>query len=307
MLDLHRLRLLRELAHRGTLTAVAEALSYSPSTVSQQLSQLETEAGAVLLEHVGRRVRLTQQAQILVAYTERILEQLERAQADVAASAAEVAGVVRIAAFQTAALTMLPTAITTLAARHPHLRVHLTQAEPEQALPALLARDFDLVIAEEYPDHPQPRPAETDAQELLADPIRLAHPRALQTRRNQSALTLLAKHPWVMEPAGSASRAWAISVCRKAGFEPEIRYETTDLILQLRLVEAGHAAAFLPDLIWNGRRPTVPTRPLPKIQAHRRIVTTVRRGHVSHPVIIALRTALTELTRPPQAPSEGPA
>ncbi|HEY3262425.1 MAG TPA: LysR family transcriptional regulator, partial [Pseudonocardiaceae bacterium] len=63
MLDLHRLRLLRELAHRGTLTAVAEALSYSPSTVSQQLSQLETEAGAVLLEHVGRRVRLTQQAQ----------------------------------------------------------------------------------------------------------------------------------------------------------------------------------------------------------------------------------------------------
>jgi DNA-binding transcriptional ArsR family regulator len=75
MLDLRRLRLLRELAHRGTLAAVAEALSYSPSTVSQQLSQLESEAGVALLEPVGRRVRLTPQAQILVAYTERILEQ----------------------------------------------------------------------------------------------------------------------------------------------------------------------------------------------------------------------------------------
>ncbi|BAL88737.1 putative LysR-family transcriptional regulator [Actinoplanes missouriensis 431] len=294
MLDLHRLRLLRELAHRGTLTAVAQALSYSPSTVSQQLSQLEAEAGAVLLEHVGRRVRLTPQAHILVACAEQVLEQLEQAQADVAALAAEVAGVVRVAAFQTAALTLLPAAITTLAGRHPRLRVHLIQAEPEQALPALLAREFDLVIAEEYPEQPQPRAAHAESEELLADPIRLVHPRAVHTPRNRSALTLLAGHPWVMEPVGSASRAWAAAVCRTAGFEPEVRYETSDLILQRRLVEAGHAAAFLPDLIWNGRRPTVPTRPLPTTQARRRVVTTVRRGHAGHPIIVALRAALAE-------------
>ncbi|GAA5609588.1 hypothetical protein Spla01_00718 [Streptomyces platensis] len=58
MFDLHRLRLLRELKHRGTLAAVAAALSYSPSAVSQQPSQLETEVGVPLLEPVGRRVRL---------------------------------------------------------------------------------------------------------------------------------------------------------------------------------------------------------------------------------------------------------
>jgi len=292
MLDLRRLRLLRELAHRGTLAAVAEALSYSPSTVSQQLSQLEAEAGVALLEPAGRRVRLTPQAEILVAHTERILEQLERAQADVAASIARVAGVVRVAAFQTAALALLPPAITALAGRHPGLRVHLTEAEPEHALPALLARDFDLVIAEEYPDSPQPRPAELDVEDLLADPIRLAHPTGLRTARSQAALRELAEHPWVMEPAGTAARAWAVTVCRKAGFEPDVRYETSDLLLHIRLVEAGHAAAFVPDLAWNGRRPTVATRPLPKTQAHRRILTAVRHGRAGHPAVRALRAAL---------------
>jgi DNA-binding transcriptional LysR family regulator len=298
MLDLRRLRLLRELAHRGTLAAVAEALSYSPSTVSQQLSRLESEAGVALLEPVGRRVRLTPQAQILVAHTERILQQLEQAQADVATSTSLVAGLVRVAAFQTAALALLPPAITALTRRHPHLGVHLTEAEPEQAIPALLARDFDLVIAEEYPDSPQPRPSGTDIEILLADPIRLAHPRTVQTPRNQAALSQLAGHPWVMEPAGTAARAWAASVCRKAGFEPDVRYESSDLILHTRLVEAGHAAAFLPDLTWNGRRPTVPTRPLPKAQARRRILTAVRQGHTGHPAIQALRHALAQALPP---------
>src|ERR1044072_2854913 len=69
MFDLHRLRLLRELSQRGTLAAVARALNYSPSSVSQQLSLLETEVGVPLLEPVGRRVKLTPQAEILVRDT----------------------------------------------------------------------------------------------------------------------------------------------------------------------------------------------------------------------------------------------
>ncbi|MGI5175701.1 LysR family transcriptional regulator [Dactylosporangium sp. CA-152071] len=293
MLDLRRLRLLRELAHRGTLAAVASALSYSPSTVSQQLSQLEAETGTVLLEHVGRRVRLTPQAQILVACTDRILAELERAQADIAAASAVAAGVVRVAAFQTAALALVPPAITTLGRGHPRLRVHLTQAEPETAIPALLARDFDLVIVEEYPDGPQPLPTGIDVAPLCVDPIRLAHPRTVRTPQNQAALAALAGHPWVLEPAGTAARAWAVAVCRKAGFEPDVRYESSDLLLHVRLVESGHAAAFLPDLTWRGRRPTVATRPLPKPQAHRRISTAVRQGHADHPAIRSLRQALT--------------
>lgn len=70
MLDLHRLRLLRELRRRGTIPAVAEALSSSPFAVSQQIATLERETGMRLLELAGRRVRLTPQAELLVTSAE---------------------------------------------------------------------------------------------------------------------------------------------------------------------------------------------------------------------------------------------
>ena len=84
MLDLNRLRLLLELPRRGTITAVAQALSYSPSTISQQLATLERETGVRLLEPVGRRVRLTPQAELLAQHAAGLLEQVERAEAALA-------------------------------------------------------------------------------------------------------------------------------------------------------------------------------------------------------------------------------
>src|SRR5215475_2403974 len=123
MLDLRRLRLLRELARRGTITAVAEALSYSPSAVSQQLAALEKETGVRLLEPAGRRVRLTAQANLLVAHTEVLLEAMERAEAALAQSLTETVGTLRVAAFQTAVLTLVPHALT-------QLELHYLDAEP---------------------------------------------------------------------------------------------------------------------------------------------------------------------------------
>ncbi|MBO2455564.1 LysR family transcriptional regulator [Actinomadura barringtoniae] len=291
MLDLHRLRLLRELKYQGTLAAVAEALSYSPSSISQQLAVLEKEAGVRLLEPVGRRVRLTDQAEILVAHTEAVLERLERAEAELAASLTDITGVLRVAAFQTAALALVPSALTLLRRAHPRLRVQVTQTEPEAALPALQARDFDLVIAEEYPGNPHPRPAEIELDDLSHDEIRLAHPLDVPYEN----LADLADHPWVMEPAGSASRHWATTLCRAAGFEPDVRYESSDLLLHLRLVEQGHAAAFLPDLVWAGRKASgVRLRELPPEQSRRLLSTAVRRGSGGHPAIRACREALIQ-------------
>ncbi|TDB90979.1 LysR family transcriptional regulator [Actinomadura sp. 7K534] len=294
MLDLHRLRLLRELKHRGTLAAVAEALSYSPSSISQQLSVLEREAGVPLLEPVGRRVRLTAQAEILVAHTEAVLERLERAEADLAASLRGIAGVLRVAAFQTAALALVPDALSTLRDAHPRLRVEITQREPESALPGLLARDFDLVITEEYPGDPSPRPAGIEYAELGADEISLALPGPAPqgTGLQGTGLRELAETPWVMEPAGTASRLWATRLCRAAGFEPDVRFESTDLLLHLRLVERGHAAALLPGLVWSGRPPAVPVVRLPEEDRTRRLLTAARRGGGSHPAVRAFRDAL---------------
>ncbi|MEU4892786.1 LysR substrate-binding domain-containing protein [Streptomyces sp. NPDC044780] len=295
MFDLHRLRLLRELKRRGTLAAVAAALSYAPSSVSQQLSQLESEVGVRLLEPVGRRVRLTEQAEILVAHTEVILERLERAEADIAASLTDLTGTLRIASFQTAALALVPATLDLLRTRHPRLRVHVTHMEPEKSLPALQARDFDLVLAEEYPGNPHARPTELEQEDLLDDPLHLALPHGAgrpDADGPTAALRSLAHHPWVMEPEGTAARHWAMTLCRDAGFEPDVRFETTDLLLHLRLVEQQHAAAFLPDLVWSGQRPSVPLRRLPRGRRTRRIFTVVRRGSNRHPAILACRDAL---------------
>jgi DNA-binding transcriptional LysR family regulator len=287
MLDLRRLRLLRELARRGTIAAVAEALSYSPSAVSQQLAALEKEAGVRLLEPAGRRVRLTPQAGLLVAHTEVLLEQMERAEAALAQSLSEIAGTLRVAAFQTAVLTLVPPALTRLEPQHPALRVEVTELEPEAALPALATGEFDLVLGEEYPGHPLPRPRETERHDLLTDELRLITPAGWSER----SLPSLASRPFVIEPAGTTAREWATAACRQAGFEPDARYTTTDLQIHLRLVESGLAAALLPDLSGAGDRHDVAAHRL-RDRPRRQIFTTVRRGAAHQPNIQAFTTAL---------------
>jgi DNA-binding transcriptional LysR family regulator len=288
VLDLHRLRLLRELKHRGTLAAVATALSYSPSAISQQLAQLETEAGVALLQPAGRRVRLTPQAEILVAHTELLLERLELAESELAASQSTITGMLRVAVFQTAALAAVPTALSRLAERHPALRVELTTMDPDDALPAVVARDVDLALGEDYPGHARRRPPELDHQDLTSDPMLVALPPGDDP---SLGLADLAGRPWVMEPEGAIARTWASALCRDAGFEPDVRYRTGDMLLAQRLVETGHAVAILPALLWPDGRPPVLLRPLPGNPA-RRIFTAVRRGSGAHPAVSAFRDTL---------------
>jgi DNA-binding transcriptional LysR family regulator len=156
MLDVRRLRLLRELKIRGTLAAVAEALSFSPSSISQQLAVLELEAGVPLLVRSGRRVQLTPQAEILVHHTDHLLERLELMETDLLSSLTAVSGTVKMAVFQSAALGIIPQALTLLGQEFPQLRVEITQREPESALFEVWARDFDLVIAGAAPTRAGP-------------------------------------------------------------------------------------------------------------------------------------------------------
>jgi DNA-binding transcriptional LysR family regulator len=289
MLDLHRLRLLRELKLRGTLAAVAKALSYSPSAVSQQLTQLEAETGVTLLARVGRGVALTAQAELLVEHTEALLQRMERAESDLAASLTSVSGTVRMATFQTAAHALIPPAIALLNHEHPALRVEVTVMDPDRALPALLARDFDLVLGEEYPGHPHPPRPGLELADLARDPLRLALPPASTV---PASLAALADQPWVMELEGSPPRQWATTVCRQAGFEPDVRYQSSDLLFHLRLVEAGHAVALLPDLVWT-TKPSAVLQALPGDPA-RRIFTATRSGTGQHPAVRAVQESLQQ-------------
>jgi len=172
MLDLRRLRLLRELNARGTIAAVADALQYTPSAVSQQLSMLEREAGVPLLEKAGRGVRLTDAALVLVGHAEALLERADVAEADLAAAAGTVAGRGRIAGFQSVTIHLALPAMQALARDHPQLRCELVDAEPEDALPALALGDLDLVLADEWGHQPRRLPPGVERHDLLNDPVR---------------------------------------------------------------------------------------------------------------------------------------
>jgi DNA-binding transcriptional LysR family regulator len=291
MLEVRRLRLLRELQVRGTLAEVAKALHQSPSAVSQQLTLLEKEVGVELLRKVGRRVQLTPQAEILVMHTAAVLERLELAESDLAASLEQASGTVRIAVFQSAALALMPDTLALLAQDHPRLRVSMTQREPETALYETWARDFDLVIAEQYPHHAAAWHPDLDRLDLTSDALRLAVPPGGSPWGEVKDIHDAAHASWVMEPVGAASRHFAEQMCRQAGFEPDVRFETADLQAQIRLIESGNAIAILPGLLWTERPPTVRLVDLPDAP-RRTIFTSARKASARQPGVVACRQAL---------------
>ncbi|WP_029262811.1 MULTISPECIES: LysR substrate-binding domain-containing protein [unclassified Microbacterium] len=294
MLDVNRLRMLVELSRRGTLSAVADALSYSKASVSQQLSALERDVGVPLLRRVGRGVQFTPQGNVLVTQAIGILDQLEHAEVAVAESLTEVTGTARIAVFQSTAHSLLPRALEALKERHPALRVEVTECDPETGLVGVSSRDFDLILAEQYPGRTRPIHADLDRVVLAHDAIALA--REPGAPRHADALAELwstRDEPWVLEPAGTASRAWAEELCRTAGFEPDVRFEIADLTAHVRLIHAGLAVGLLPELVWAGDTPTVDLAPLPH-EPRREIFSSARKVSAAAPSIRAVRSALAD-------------
>ena len=288
MFELRRLRLLHELALRGTLASVAEALSYSPSTISQQLAQLEKDAGVALLVPDGRRLRLTEHGAALAAHAARALELEESIRGELEALQPGIAPV-RIAAMQTAAHAILPAALERLALSEPALRIEVTQLPPEEGLFELSARRFDLVIAEQYPGHTRAHESGLERVVLGTDPIRLALPMSDAA----TGLADLADRAWVLEPRGTAARQWAVQQCRAAGFEPDVRFELADLTAHVGLIRSGIAVGLLPDLVWAGGTPPVRLVALPGEPA-REVFAAMRTSSTSRPGIRAVQTALGE-------------
>jgi DNA-binding transcriptional LysR family regulator len=296
MLDLRRLRLLHELQERGTIAAVADALQFTPSAVSQQLAVLEREAGVPLLERAGRGVRLTDAALVLVRHAEALLGRAELAEAELAAAAGSVAGRGRIASFQSVALRLAAPAMQALARDAPRLRCELVEAEPEQSLPALALGDVDLVLADEWQHQPLSRPAGVDRHDLHRDPVRVIlaedHPAA---RRHRRALPLaeLAGEAWTTGHRGTAWAEMTDRTCRQlGGFDPDVRHRANDSVLSLGLVANGLAVTLLPDLVAPGAHPGVTARDIAEGSVHRTIFAATRTADAERPSVQALLDAL---------------
>jgi DNA-binding transcriptional LysR family regulator len=303
MLDLRRVRLLRELAARGTIAAVADALQFTPSAVSQQLAILEREAGVPLLERAGRGVRLTDAALTLVEHADALLERAALAEADLAAAAGTVTGRARVAGFQSVMLKLAIPAIEALARDAPRLRCELVEAEPEQAIPALTLGDIDVVLADEWQHQPRALPPSLERHELLSDPVNVVLPEAHPAlRRHTGAVPLaeLADEPWATGHPAMGWEEMTQRICRElGGFEPDIRFRANDANVSLALVAHGLALALIPDLPLVGGRPGVAIRPIAESEVTRAIFAVTRAADAARPstqaLLAAIRTAVRQL------------
>ncbi|CAM00949.1 DNA-binding transcriptional LysR family regulator [Saccharopolyspora erythraea NRRL 2338] len=293
MLDVRRLRLLRELAHRGTIAAVADALSFSPSAVSQQLTILEREAGVALLERSGRRVVLTQSGRDLVVHTEAVLEVLERAAADLAGARDGLAGPLRIGTFPSAART-LAAGLAVLARDHPRLEPMVDQIDPAEVAGALRGSELDVALVHDY-DFVPPEPAPgLDGEPLLEECLHLAAPSGWRGVDGDDPIARWRDAPWITAPPGMLCHRMAVRACQSAGFAPRIRHHIDDFAAVLGFVAMEQGVAIVPQLAVVDPPPGVALTELPM---HRRTRISYRRGADRHPAVSAFVRAMRSVVR----------
>jgi DNA-binding transcriptional LysR family regulator len=294
MLDVRRLRVLRELAARGTIAATADALGYTPPAVSQQLAALEREAGVALLERNGRKRRLTPAGEELVARTEAVLNALEAAEAAVERVTTQVAGTVRLAAINSIHNRLLPAALGELARRHPDLRLSTRELEPSESLPALKLGELDLALAAEYDFAPIEADPALERHVLADDPNRLALPAghaAAEAPPGSVPIEELAGERWIAGREGTFCHATVVHTCRRAGAEPLIAHRTNDFDVSYALVAAGAGVAIVPELAGPPPAGVALVEPAGGLPG-RRLFAAVRTGAADRPAVAAVLAAL---------------
>jgi DNA-binding transcriptional LysR family regulator len=298
MLDVRRLRILREFAARGTISAAAEALAYTPSAVSQQLAQLERETGVALFQRAGRRLHLTDAGRTLVAHADAVLDRLERAEAELAGHAGALRGTVRVAAFQLGVLNLVLPALTILAEQHPELRVELVEAPAEASLPLVAGGRLDLAIAEEYEHAPRPRQPQLERIYLEPDDMVLALPRDCPAAASGAPVPLAAMRDaaWATADEGTAYADMVARLCRSVGgFEPDVRHRTNDFRILMEVAAQGHAVAMVPALGKPELDERVAVRRLAEGAFPRSVFLAIRAADRLRPSTVALIAALTSI------------
>jgi molybdate transport repressor ModE-like protein len=305
MLDVRRLRVLREVAANGSFSAAAEALSYTQSAVSQQIAALERETGTTLVQR-GQRgqrgVSLTDAGEALVAHSEAIIARIAAAEADLEAIAGLRGGRLRLASFPTAGATLVPLAIAEFSHLHPGVELSLIEAEPEDALPHLKAGQLDVALVFKYRTLPGSVYARlmdgVETMHLLNDPMSVAlpfgHPLAHKPR-----LTLadLAEERWIQGDPGGLCGAMHLAACELAGFEPHVAFQSDDYNVVQGLVAAGVAISLIPELALSNVREDIIIRSLPPRETPvRSVVAATLAGGAHTPATAAMLRVLQSAT-----------
>jgi DNA-binding transcriptional LysR family regulator len=258
MLDVKRLRILCEVADRGSFSAAAESLHLTQSAVSQQIAALEKEAGTRLLERNHGSVRLTDPGATLVSHADAVIARLHEAERELADIADLHGGRLRMVSFPTAGATLVASAVPAFSDRYPEVELELGEAEPEESIPRLKAGDYDLALAYDFDSVPFPEDRDTERHFLLEERLQVAlpvdHPLA---KRKSVRLEQLSEETWACGLRPSSCRRNVIEWTRAAGYEPAISFASDDFQVIQALVAAGMSVALLPELLLTGRNPGI--------------------------------------------------
>ncbi|GAA1755909.1 MULTISPECIES: LysR family transcriptional regulator [Streptomonospora] len=249
MLSVDRLRILHAIAANGSLNGAAEALHVTSSAVSQQLSKLEREVGQSLVERNGRGVRLTEAAQILVEHTGRILSLVQQAEAAVESHRGEISGALEVSSFASGARGLVTPALGMLGREHPKLRVHLSELEPDDSIPAVVRGDSDLALAVDWDGSPIALPKTLVKTPIMVDTADVAlpvnHPLA---HRDLLELDEVVGEPWISWGKGSICHDWLDGMLRARGAEPTIAHSVQEHQTKLAMIASGLGTAVMPRL-----------------------------------------------------------
>src|SRR3954452_22532665 len=294
MLDVKRMRILKEVADHGSFSAAAEALSYTQSAVSQQIAALEREAGTQLVTRGSRGIRLTEAGEALVRHADAILTRLADAEAELEAIAGLRGGRLRLAAFPTVGATLMPLAIATFRDRHPDIELTVRQLEPEDSLPLLKSGELDIALTIE--------PSKSDAAEglestfLLDDPmfaaLPLHHPLAHKSRVR---LKDLASESWIGTTDACSCGTLVRNHCIRVGFEPRITFESDDYLQIQGLIAAGVGVALIPTLALTTVRDDIVIRDLGNEAPVRKIAAATLPGAQRSPAARAMLGVLKDV------------
>jgi DNA-binding transcriptional LysR family regulator len=281
MLDVRRLRILREVAEAGSFSGAADSLHLTQSAVSQQIAALEREAGALLVDRNRGNLRLTDPGQALVCHADAVIARLDEAERELREIAGLRGGRLRMASFPTAGATVVISSVAAFRKGHPEIEIQLAEAEPETSIPQLRAGEHDLVIAYDFDGVPLPEERDLERELLLEEGMQLALPSGhpLAARRT-ARLADLAEETWVLGTCAATCRDNVKLACRNAGFEPRIGFESDDYQVHQSLAAAGLAVSLVPKLLLTGRHPGValvdiePDAPMRRVWAFTRPAET---------------------------------
>jgi len=253
MYDLNQLRVLHQVANRGSFSAAADALDYTQSAVSKQIAALERQAGAVLVERAVRPVRLTDAGTALLRHADAAFSHLSAAQQELAAITGLRAGSLRLGTFASAGATLVVPAISAFHTRHPDVRLFLIEADPRESISLIRAGELDLAVIHDYPALSARLDEHLERTHLLEDRFELVlpkdHPLARKRRLNLAALS---NERWLFPRiTGGVSSTYdrlMRGACAVAGFEPQILFEINDCQTAQGFVAADMGIAVLPHL-----------------------------------------------------------